>query len=179
MGSKRSGFTLVELVAAMAISVLLMVTVMGLAARLSIASKKVRESHPVNSWKTILQSRIESDYRGARAIVVRPTEILIDVVGSPIKDELDDSFLLPMPKRIRYSIRSNDQESWLIRSEQLLVGNAYRGQTNEWMANDVVGFRSDQVLATDVAPGVFGLEIELMNQAERLELTLVRHGAFE
>lgn len=174
------GFTLVELIASLTISVLLITTVMGLTARLSQSAKTVREAHPIENWQQVLISRLRQDYQNARSIIIRPHEIIIDGKATPNSSPTDEDFHLQVPMRIVYSIQSNQDNSWLVRSQQTLIAAPSESRTFEMMADGMIGFTSDQVLATDVAPGVLKLGVEFMDAKKKpLEVVLVRHGALE
>jgi len=176
---KRNAFTLVELMASLAISALLLVSVMGLTARLSLAARQIRENYPIHHWKEVLRNRLESDFQNARSIVVRDQEIVIEGMSTRSAIGTDDGFALHVPARITYTIQSNDDSYLLTRGEQRLGVAPPDARSLEFLCSGIVRFRTDQPLATDVAPGILGLEMYELNIEQPIKLTLVRHGMIE
>lgn len=176
----RTGFTLVELLAALAISSLLLVCVMGLSVRLAQGAKAVREQHSKSPWLDVLQHRLQTDYQNARSVVIRPSEITIEGKGTLADAKSNDGFLMQLPMRISYTISNFEDDIYvLVRTERSLVNVGQGGVQSELLATGLTGFQSDQILATDVAPGVLGLQIFKLNEAEPIQLNLIRHGVAE
>lgn len=186
----RLGMTLVELMAALTLSSLLLAVVLGLVLRLSTTSTMLKQEMPYAPWKTALRRQLHEDYYGCRSILISPTKILIDGYA-PIWNT--DSETGVAPSRIEYFIVSDEQSSSLFRRQVNLLGSPSDNTRVELVCNSVVRFRSNTELRTDVAPGVLALEIfiapenisdpttgsTIERRYSSLLVSLVRHGGTE
>lgn len=174
-GSSQCGLTLVELIVSLAISALLLVTVMGMTAHLSQAAGQVRGKHRVESWQEILQERLQSDYSCARSIIVEQNRMVIR--GLVQGEDTDDGRAsLRVPGTIVYSINTLENRSVLIRVARPTVAGSQGLTTSDFLATGIVGFQTATRLATDVAPGTVNLQIFVAAQQRPITFSLVRHG---
>ena len=67
--NQRSAFSLVELMVALVISSMLIVTLMGLTVQLGNTARAVKKNHSSKKWAAILKTQIENDYQHAVSIV--------------------------------------------------------------------------------------------------------------
>ena len=173
---ERNALTLIELLVSLAISSMLLMTVMGMSMRMAKSSKLVRDQHPIEAWQEILKETLQADYSSARSIIVEPNRIVIQGLVKPDVLSAEENHLLPLPGIIIYSINTLDEISVLTRTVRPLVRASTESPASDLMATGIIGFRTLTPLPTDVAPGGINLRIISGNEEEPMSFSLVRHG---
>lgn len=114
---RSHGFTAVELLAASALAVLLIVSVMGIVGQVANSQSNLIKHHPSHTWKMRLRSQLEKDFSNTRRIVPRGSEIVLKGFGS---SDMQTGIAKLGPSRITYQIRGSGKETWLVRRETRL-----------------------------------------------------------
>ena len=73
----RSGFSLLEILTALAVSTMLLIVVMGVTARIARVNGRMIEAYPNKSWQTILVDSLQSDFENCRSITVSSSQIVL------------------------------------------------------------------------------------------------------
>lgn len=116
----RPGLTALELVVASALAVLLMVSVLGLLARLASQRKLIEEKTSVHAWQFNLANVVRRDLASAERVGMRLDEL--SVIGYGGIDTTSATATL-RPTQIRYAIMTEQGASWLVREETRLDEN--------------------------------------------------------
>ena len=179
----KNGFSLVELVFALTISSVLLVTIMGLTGRLSQASKEIRTRHAVRPWASVLRSQLENDYRHANSIIVKPKEILIQSTAIPhsLLQRDGEYVSLQVPLLITYRLIEIEGSSVLYRTETRLDRSVADNRIRQLMCQGVERFSVSHPLDTDVPPGILELTVHGTTDTGRplLNIVMVRHGVLD
>jgi len=170
-----SGFSLVELLAALTLSVLLIAAMAGIAGRLAKQRRQLEAAHDPMAWLVQLEERLSRDYRNCSRILVRPRSIELrgfsyTHFGSGRAEHL--------PVEVRYDLIRQQAGDLLVRTERHLDEPAGENQRRELLCRGIERFDLVSELELDVPPGV--LELNLKGIAEKrlfsIPIFLVRHG---
>jgi len=172
---EKSGFTLVELLAAVTLAVLLIVGMAGIAGPLAKQRRQLEAAHNPLAWLVQLEERLSRDYRNCSRILVRPRSIELrgfsyTHFGSGRAEHL--------PVEVRYDLIRQQAGDLLVRTERHLDEPAGENQRRELLCRGIERFDLVSELELDVPPGV--LELNLKGIAEKrlfsIPIFLVRHG---
>lgn len=176
--SEKSGFTLVELLAALMLAALLMAGMTGIAGHLAKQKRQLEATHNPLAWLVQLEERLSRDYRNCSRILVRPRSIELrgfsyTHFGSGRAEHL--------PVEVRYELVRQQTGDLLVRTERHLDEVAGKNQRRELLCIGVERFELVSDLELDVPPGV--LELNLKGIAEErsflIPIVLVRHGGLK
>lgn len=171
----RTGFTLLELMASLVLTSMLLVTLMGLTARLTSSSQQLKEKYPDIGWLAPVRGQMEIDFQNSRAVVLESNRFSLEGYGIPtiVLDE-PSGCVGHVPVAIEYRVEDINGEVWLTRTEVRLDVSPPGNRSKTLVCNGVVGFEAVKPLETDVAPPVFGVRLLFADGYEVLQL--VRHG---
>lgn len=169
----RQGMTLIELLAALTLSAMLMAVLLGMVSQQTRVNRQLQTEKPFLPWISQLKTQIQSDYAGCRHILFESDRIVINGYS---RLDSDRTGLISGPSEIHYYIVSTEDENLLYRQRVNLLSNQTDRTTRELVCRQVNRFRLPSRLSTDVAPGVLRLELELSDRDTPVKLALVRHG---
>ena len=164
--NKRSkfGFTIVELLAALLLSSMLLVALMGVTARMSQSVQKLQQKYERDSWLAPVVAQVEHDFMNSRAVIVEPTRVLFSGYCFSITDGSQPEFAgRHLPLAIEYRVAEIKSESWLVRTEIHIGVAPPNNEFSELVCQGVVGFHAFQKLETDVTPAVLAIGLETAN----------------
>ena len=154
---RRAGLTLIELVAALGLSAMLMAICLTVVGRMSVSGKALFQKKRIQPWQTLLKQQLQRDYVGCRSVSFSANSIRMS--GYSRSDGARFT-----PSEIEYRIVTNNNSNNLYRSVSRLLGTGGNASTKELVCNNVTRFRTVTDLDTDVAPGVMIIEMELIEQ---------------
>lgn len=170
-----------ELMVALVLSSMLLVTLLGLTARLTSVNREIKKSYPSISWLGPVQSQLQADYGAARSILVESNRIAIEGYGIPTNlfEYEPVGAVAHLPMHIEYKTLPVGEETWLVRTERRLDVPPPDDQIETAVCRGVVGFQTLRRLETDVAPPVLSLRLLIADEAtdiQQVAINLVRHG---
>lgn len=170
---KRKGMTLIELLAALSLSAMLMAVLLSIVTQQVKTSKLLRESRPLESWKRVLQRQLEEDYVGCRQVLLTPNRLTFE--GYTAVQGINGSGTAPT--RIDYLITATSDGNMLVRGETNMLSVQTDRTRHEFVCRDAVGFSTSTELGTDVAPGVLNVQLTFSDESKTrpMNLSLVRH----
>lgn len=169
----RLGMTLVELLAALTLSAMLMAVLLGMISQQSQLNKQLQAKRPFMPWQSHLRKQLQSDYAGCRHFLLKPDRIVFE--GYSRFDD-DKTGLATGPSSIQYYIVSSNGESLLFRERTDLMSIQPDRVTRELVCSSASQFRLESELSMDVAPGVLRMKLDLAKGKNSIQLVLVRHG---
>jgi len=168
MKKTSSGMTLIELLAALALSTMLMAVLLGLISQQKRTGQRMVSEYPFETAQEILIDRLEQDYLGCHHILIYPNRLVMQGFS---KRAAAGSIAGSVPSRVEYLINIDS-------------GNLFRRQTNldssvqevseRFVLAGVSRFVPRTLLATDVAPGIFMADIELLDSSKPIQINLAR-----
>ncbi len=182
----RDAMTLIELLAALTLSAMLMAVLLAMLGQHSRINKRLIEGQPFEPWKTRLREQVESDYLGCRHVQIHSDRLVFQGYS--------DSGLgrSSGPSTITWSITPSEHGNLLFRERTDLLSAQTNRTHREFVCRGVNEFQSQTRLTTDVAPGILRISIRIdagigMTQDssgkvpddEAIELVLVRHGGMQ
>ena len=172
----RQGMTLIELLAALTLSAMLMAVLLGMVSQQVRVNKRLQSEKPFLPWISQLKTQLQSDYSGCRHLLFEPNRI---VISGYSRLDSDRTGLISGPSDIRYYIVSTEGENLLYRERVNLLSNQTDRISRELVCRSVDRFSLASQLSTDVAPGVLRLQLSLSDRDAPVEFALVRHGVVE
>lgn len=131
---RRSGMTLVELLAAAALAGLLMSALVGVLRSLAIQRRTLLQEHPVLLWRDALASQLRWDLVNARRMSQRPGELRLTGYGGC---DFDTQSVTHRPCEIVYCVQRAAGHSWLVRREIHLDSTVLNNARAEVVCADV------------------------------------------
>ena len=173
--SGSSGFTLVELIAALTLATLLIVAVLGLAGRLSHHRKILEQAAPFEGWKSRLTRQVEMDFQNSSSILVRPKELVFTGYSYRQRGSVENRH---MPTQITYAMVAEGSRSFLVRREVHSDESPGANTQTTIMCEGVTRVDARTRLDTDVPPGVLNLDWTFSGDKSTttFPMVLVRHG---
>ncbi len=174
----RAGFSLIELVAALVISVLLLGAIFGLSQRMAKHRNELQKLHPYEPWKSRLSEQMNTDYENCFSFLVRPSEVALLTCRS--SDDITGRSS-QMPTLVVYRITEVGKRPVLVRIEKKLVENSEQATNQTLMAAEILRFDLVKQLETDIPPPVVVLKVKTISPKQEIQfpITLVRHGAIQ
>lgn len=179
----RSAFSLVELLAALTLSAMIIAVISGLVVKMSLTRDTVIRERPFEPWKSLLLGQLQSDYSGCRSVKIDSRNLTIE--GYATFAGLDGVSSV-VPSTIQYKCISNDRGNWMYREQTNHLATPPDNKHKELVCRSLMGFQDLSGLTTDVAPGTIELGlISASTDNERslsdrspgvLRTVLVRHG---
>lgn len=134
---RRSGLTLVELLAATALAGLLLAALSGVLETLRTQRETLRRNHPVAPWQARARRQIRWDLAHARWMLVRPREL--HLIGYAARGP--DGAVGHRPARVVYVVRTLGGRSWLLRRESRLEDRSRSRGPRRPVLSGVTGIR--------------------------------------
>ncbi len=156
IGLTRNALTLVELLAALTLSAMIMAVLFGLVAKLSLARDVLKEQKPFEPWKSILKDQLRRDYVGCRSVLVSAKRIRMDGYAEFIDY---DGQRRTGPCTTEYYIVAGENENWVFREQRNILLTPPDSVRKELVCRSISNFRSLDELSTDVAPGVLRIKL--------------------
>lgn len=166
------GFTLIELVCALALGALVVSLLFGLVANLSRRERLWREKYPDDAWIYRVREQLERDFALARE--VRWSRDRIELQGyGPV----DPGSNLARPSEIVYLLRKHTDRTLLLRAANDLLEPAVEPNRTV-MAEGIRGFSFKTGNRQGVYPGVVVLTVDFEDTPRKASYSfpLVRQG---
>ncbi len=173
-GRDRQGLTLVELLAALTLSVILLSVTMGLSSRLSRNQELLKNEFPFDSLRWRLEAQINDDYQNSRSIIVDMERSEVSMLTCRSFNP-DGVTMNQLPSAVVYRLVRTDKESYLVRTERCLISNSQRWVDRSIVCRGVRRFGTASRLETDYPPPSLILRVEL-DDGTVFPVCLVRHG---
>jgi hypothetical protein len=169
--------SLVELLAALTLSVILLGAILGVSSRLSRSQELLRQKYPLVILKSRLELQLNNDFQNCRTIMVDAdkSEIAMLTCRSTNPDGVTRNQL---PSAVLYQIVSSNQKSYLLRIERPLIENVEGRVLKSVICQDVARLVVAQNLETDYPPPSLSLNL-VRSDGEVFTLCLTRHGGRE
>ena len=135
---RRSGFTLLELVAATLLAAMLCVAVMGITANSARQSREIKNQFPARPWLAPLAEQIHWDIVQARSFRVRPDSIELHGFGGR---DFTTAVAYHGPTVVTYQIVKDGDVHWLLRKEAHVDDLTSRFFRTEFVCKDVGSIR--------------------------------------
>ena len=165
---RSSGMTLIELLAALTLSAMLMAVLLGLVSQQNRTGQEMVSKFPFETAKEILINRMEQDYLGCHHILVYPNRLVMH--GFSRRAEAG-SIAGSIPSRVEYLINS---DSGNLSRKQTNLDTSARETSQRFALSGVSRFVARTALDTDVAPRIFMADIELLDGSKPIHVNLVR-----
>lgn len=154
----RQGLTLIELTAAVALTVLLTAALSGVLVSLARHDKALREKYPDPSWGRRLKTQLEWDLAQSRR--QRLTDDRITLVGYHARDP-ESGAALQRPTQVDYSIEEIGARRCLIRREASLDALSNDPPHYQLVCLDVQNLHAEAVSDPTAAPGSVPLRLHV------------------
>lgn len=135
--STPCGFTIIELLVALTLAAMLVLTVVGVVGRLAASQRIVTDADDEPTWLTALQDQLRTDFANARRFDLKPDELTIWGHGGR---RYPDARITLRPAVIRYAIVTEQERGWMMREERLLDEPSARKYRNI-VCRGIIGFR--------------------------------------
>jgi hypothetical protein len=169
--------SLVELLASLTLSVILLAVILGVTSRLSHSQEVLRREYPFEVWRNRLELQLNEDFQNCRTIMINgdKSEIAMLTCRSTNADGVTKNHL---PSAVVYKISSSEQKSYLVRLERPLVDNPTRKVTKSILCQNIARMVASQNLETDYPPPSLVLKF-LHTEGATFSICLARHGGRE
>lgn len=131
---RRSGLTLLELLAALVLASVMMAGVVGVLKSMNLKARQVAELDVKPDWHRRFVALITHDLRNARRINVDETSITL--TGYMGRD-FGSGQATHRPTQVRYFIRQTDEHAWLLRREEHIDIRSTENNETEVVCHDV------------------------------------------
>jgi len=168
----RFGFTLIELVCALALGAMVVTLLCGMVANMSGREKTWRKKYPDDAWVHRVREQMERDFALARE--VRWTKQRIELQGyGPV----DPGSNLARPSEIVYLLRKTEDGTLLLRAARDLL-EPNRPPKRSVIAEGIVSFAWSTGNRQGVNPGVviLTLNVRQNDQLKSYSFPLARQG---
>lgn len=164
-----SGMTLVELLAALTLSAMLMAVLLGLVSHQLRTNNRLVETHPFEPSLEIFVRQFEDDYRACHHVDMSPTRFVMR--GFSDSFSRAEFSATALPTLVRYTI---DSDSGNLFRSQKNFGSTSEETSSRLSLTGVSRFVPQTELETDAAPGVFLIDVLLLDQ-NIIPLNLTRY----
>ncbi|MEM7456248.1 MAG: prepilin-type N-terminal cleavage/methylation domain-containing protein [Planctomycetota bacterium] len=174
--ANRTGLTLIELMAALLLSAMLLAAITGLCGRLAEVNRQMLNAPASPPWHYQLENHLQKDFQNCRSVQLTPNRLLLAGYFTP---DVSRGGLTPVahaPMQIAYEVTSSDGRAMLLRRETRLDRTTGDGINASLVALDVASIRSPQRLDSDVAPGQLTVGFHGTDGEPLLVVHLTRHG---
>ena len=173
----RSGFTLIELMAATTLAGMLMIVTMGLLIQVQESAEDIQASVESTTWLHNLRQQLQQDFANCRSVRIERNRVRIDGYS---QHQPNQGQVRQLPAIITYTLQSG----WLIREQQRSTGNINDISSSQMMGYGVQNLEDLSNLDVDVPPGRWRLKITYQdlqsspgnNRSKSVTWTLFRHG---
>lgn len=167
------GFSLVEVITALAISTLVLVVFMGLMTRLSTSRVALESEYKIFSWKSRLAKMLQLDFANSRAFLISSTGGQMSFVSCQSRS--NDGSITQIPAVIVYEIKSFGDKNVMVRSEKRLIQESRQLINRAAICEGIQRIETTTRLDTDQSPPMVVLNF-LMTDGRNWQLPLARFG---
>ncbi len=166
----RQGFTLVEVLAALTLTSLMMAVVLGLILQVKTTNDFLQSEKPFVQWHSVLQQQLQEDYSGCRLVDQGRGRLLFTGYSKTANG-------MYAPSQVSYEVRSEGEEAVLVRIVKFLDAPLGTMPESELVCQGVTAIQRVDQWSKTVAPGTLRLRFVGVDNSIVFETTLVRHGA--
>ena len=136
----RRGFSLIEMLAAAALSAVLMIGLLAVVSSVGRTRRAFAERQEQSGWSAGVADLIRFDVRNARTITAAANRLTLTGTGA-----LDAATLVPThrPVRVEYSLQQAAGQSWLVRRQTDLDVQSNRNSWSDAVCPGVAAFAAE------------------------------------
>ena len=179
--TKRRGFTVIELLAVLTLSSLLVAVLLSVTVNVSNVTRSYQSSMPFDNAAFALKRQLQAEFAASRDISVSSSHIQLDGYYRSTENGIGHS-----PTTIRYEVHRTERERWLVRREIDLLGNFSDRESVQFVSRDFSHFEFLSEISDSVARPQLKLVLHKIDRESSSEkptsriwftTVLIRHGA--